>query len=177
MSDFKQCPNGHYYEGDHCPYCPPQKPFKLIPFIDCVFDNVPVFHVKVCPNMHGYEANLSLCPFCGSEVVVAEGEKKVGGTCRIVDMKYEKNGVPVSCNVAEVDGRQLTGDLYMRIEIEIIDTIKFSYSVVQKETFGGGLLVNPQSHIVLKGDGFSDTYTGREFYKMCDVLFDQNEKK
>ena len=21
MSNFKQCPNGHYYEGDHCPYC------------------------------------------------------------------------------------------------------------------------------------------------------------
>lgn len=19
--DFKQCPNGHYYQGDHCPYC------------------------------------------------------------------------------------------------------------------------------------------------------------
>lgn len=22
MSGYKQCPNGHYYEGDHCPYCP-----------------------------------------------------------------------------------------------------------------------------------------------------------
>lgn len=21
MSDYKQCPNGHYYQGDHCPYC------------------------------------------------------------------------------------------------------------------------------------------------------------
>lgn len=21
MSEFKKCPNGHYYEGDHCPYC------------------------------------------------------------------------------------------------------------------------------------------------------------
>lgn len=21
MSEFKQCPNGHYYQGDHCPYC------------------------------------------------------------------------------------------------------------------------------------------------------------
>ena len=20
-SEFKQCPNGHYYQGDHCPYC------------------------------------------------------------------------------------------------------------------------------------------------------------
>ncbi|MBQ7280645.1 MAG: FHA domain-containing protein [Bacteroidales bacterium] len=21
MSDYKQCPNGHYYQGDQCPYC------------------------------------------------------------------------------------------------------------------------------------------------------------
>ena len=21
MSEFKKCPNGHYYQGDHCPYC------------------------------------------------------------------------------------------------------------------------------------------------------------
>ena len=20
-SDFKKCPNGHYYQGDHCPFC------------------------------------------------------------------------------------------------------------------------------------------------------------
>ena len=22
-SEFKKCPNGHYYQGDHCPYCKP----------------------------------------------------------------------------------------------------------------------------------------------------------
>jgi hypothetical protein len=21
MAEYKQCPNGHYYQGDHCPYC------------------------------------------------------------------------------------------------------------------------------------------------------------
>ena len=21
MSEYKQCPNGHFYQGDHCPYC------------------------------------------------------------------------------------------------------------------------------------------------------------
>ena len=21
MNEFKQCPNGHYYQGDRCPYC------------------------------------------------------------------------------------------------------------------------------------------------------------
>ena len=24
MRDFKKCPNGHFYEGDYCPYCPTQ---------------------------------------------------------------------------------------------------------------------------------------------------------
>ena len=26
MSEFKQCPNGHYYKGDTCPYCMPKRP-------------------------------------------------------------------------------------------------------------------------------------------------------
>lgn len=32
MSDYKQCLNGHYYEGDYCPYCEqrPAQPEKII---------------------------------------------------------------------------------------------------------------------------------------------------
>ena len=28
MSNFKQCPNGHYYQGDHCPYCKEKEKLK-----------------------------------------------------------------------------------------------------------------------------------------------------
>jgi len=32
MSEFKKCPNGHYYEGDYCPYCEqlPAQPEKIV---------------------------------------------------------------------------------------------------------------------------------------------------
>lgn len=29
MSNFKQCPNGHYYQGDYCPYCEPRQSEKI----------------------------------------------------------------------------------------------------------------------------------------------------
>ena len=29
MSNFKQCPNGHYYEGDFCPYCTDRNGVKI----------------------------------------------------------------------------------------------------------------------------------------------------
>lgn len=30
MSEFKQCPNGHYYQEDHCPYCGQQQSEKIV---------------------------------------------------------------------------------------------------------------------------------------------------
>jgi len=28
MSEYKKCPNGHYYQGDHCPYCKEKEKLK-----------------------------------------------------------------------------------------------------------------------------------------------------
>ena len=28
MSEFKQCPNGHYYRGERCPYCKEKEKLK-----------------------------------------------------------------------------------------------------------------------------------------------------
>lgn len=28
MSFYKQCPNGHYYQGDNCPYCKEKEELK-----------------------------------------------------------------------------------------------------------------------------------------------------
>ena len=30
MSEFKQCPNGHYYQGDECPYCKQSQFGKIV---------------------------------------------------------------------------------------------------------------------------------------------------
>lgn len=29
MKKLKQCPNGHYYQGDHCPYCKQDKNIRI----------------------------------------------------------------------------------------------------------------------------------------------------
>lgn len=185
MSKYVQCPNGHYYDSeeyDNCPYC--KSAFSdnyALEYGHNVFNNPtisddgkPVFSVKVCPNGHGYDANQMACPFCGSDIVSEVIEERCGFTLVIADLSYERDGISTLCKHAEVDGDMLSGDLCMRIEYT--GSFKYAYYVSQKDVYGG-LIVNPQSHIVLSGDGFSDTYTGREFYKMCDVLFDQNEKK
>lgn len=57
MSDYKQCPNGHYYKGDRCPYCPTQ------PFPD-------ESHYKSVapPSDYSHYAEMTavpLCRFCG----------------------------------------------------------------------------------------------------------------
>jgi len=137
-------------------------------------DGMPIFSVKVCPNGHGYDANQMSCPFCGSDVVSEVIEQRGGFTLVIADLSYERDGISTLCKHAEVDGEMLSGDLCMRIEYT--GSFKYAYYVSQKEG-RGGLVVNPQSHIVLSGGGFSDTFTGCEFYKMCDELFEKKEMK
>ena len=137
-------------------------------------DGKPVFSVKVCPNGHGYDANQMACPFCGSDIVSEVIEERCGFTLVIADLSYERDGISTLCKHAEVDGEMLSGDLCMRIEYT--GSFKYAYYVSQKEG-RGGLVVNPQSHIVLSGGGFSDTFTGCEFYKMCDELFEKKEMK
>lgn len=58
MSEFKQCPNGHYYEGDFCPYCTPTRPMEEDhgPY-ECI-------HCKACSE----EYNGGKCPYCGEQL-------------------------------------------------------------------------------------------------------------
>ena len=61
MSDFKKCLNGHYYQGDHCPYCESEK-------------KKPNNHVKVCPDHHAYDSGLDRCPICDATIIIDEYE-------------------------------------------------------------------------------------------------------
>lgn len=138
-------------------------------------DGVPIFSVKVCPNGHGYDVSQTTCPFCGSDIVSEIVKKRAAFTLVIADLPFVTNGVPVSCDYAEVDGNTLTGDLCMRIEYS--GSFKYAYYISQKgKENSESLLVNPTSHIKVTGDDFSDTFAGRDFYKMCDDLFEKNER-
>ena len=44
---MKVCPNGHYYQGDHCPYCP------------TVYNNETKLYPQTGSN------NIPICPHCG----------------------------------------------------------------------------------------------------------------
>lgn len=65
---YKRCSNGHYYQGDHCPYCNAQTQ----PIIDKIEESIPdtVNLDKVCPNGHTYRWHLNRCPYCGEEIYV-----------------------------------------------------------------------------------------------------------
>lgn len=59
MSHLKQCPQGHYYEGDTCPYCPTQL------FPDYGGRTTDTLHTSVVPpNRETEIVNVPLCPHC-----------------------------------------------------------------------------------------------------------------
>lgn len=57
MSDYKQCPNGHYYQGDHCPYCATRTQQESRGPYECV----------KCGALSD-EYNGGYCPYCGEQL-------------------------------------------------------------------------------------------------------------
>lgn len=59
MGGFKKCPNGHFYEGDMCPYC----------ITDYIGQNesVPPYECVIC-GVYSDEYNGGKCPYCGSRL-------------------------------------------------------------------------------------------------------------
>lgn len=60
MSKYKQCPKGHFYQGDVCPYCETE----LFP----MGSNRTRTNVKQPPCMETETAYIPLCPHCGRPV-------------------------------------------------------------------------------------------------------------
>lgn len=65
---FKLCPNGHYYQGDECPYCKEQNLSAEVPLLDDI--TPPQQDWCICPNGHGYSQSQSHCPYCGETEIV-----------------------------------------------------------------------------------------------------------
>lgn len=154
---YKRCVRGHLYKGVDCPYCCPKE----------------IQITKVCPKGHGYSGKEETCPFCGDEIVVQTLKETLGvnNTLWYSDLWYEKDGLQVHDLKAFVDGRIITGEICLRVYHTF--SYKYDYCVaIDRET---ELSVSPKSKVVLQGSGFSDTYTGIEFYKICDLLFDKKE--
>lgn len=69
MSTLKQCPRGHFYEGDVCPYCPTQyypKSGHTHPTrTDGSNQHTPTFYPTETLTTIAAGTNIPLCPHCG----------------------------------------------------------------------------------------------------------------
>lgn len=58
MAEIKKCPNGHFYQGNHCPYCAPIRPMA---------ENHGPFECPQC-GACSEEYNGGKCPYCGERL-------------------------------------------------------------------------------------------------------------
>lgn len=93
---FKLCPNGHYYQGDECPYCKEQNLSVETPLLDDI--PRPQHDWCLCPNGHGYSQNKSYCPYCGETEIV---KKVVSPTMLIYHVSME---LPYGSTSIQIDG-------------------------------------------------------------------------
>lgn len=63
MSDFKKCPNGHFYQGDTCPYCETE----LFP-LETVGMRTDLHTSVVPPERETVILDIPFCPHCGKKV-------------------------------------------------------------------------------------------------------------
>lgn len=145
---FKQCSNGHYYQGEECPYCKSQDNLEDIP------DGVKHI-VKLCPNKHCFEQDLQYCPYCGETEEVSHnfGNGTIFPTS--IYMIFDKK-----CTV-KIDG-------WPAVETMLLD-VKFLGGAYRSHYRIMGLpLFNYKSTIIVGNRKF----TGKEFINMIDILAD-----
>ena len=63
---MKKCPNGHYYEGDACPYCPTRYYPNYDPTLTAdPQPHKPTFYPRDTPTSTAAGTDIPLCPHCG----------------------------------------------------------------------------------------------------------------
>ena len=108
-NNYKQCPRGHYYKGDTCPYCPTRyypisrhtRPTRT----DNLNPHKPTFYPTDTPTSTVAGTDIPLCPHCGrpvrkhvpmppKEVCISSINNMGDG---IVPWNYEWNGKCENC--------------------------------------------------------------------------------
>jgi hypothetical protein len=130
------------------------------------------FITKVCTQGHGYDEKETDCPFCGDDTVISTHEVSVAHTLCITNLFFEKEGLPLNINKASVDGATISGKICLEVHHTLV--YKYKYLIVNEK--GNRLIVFPNSNVTLIGKDFSDSFSGREFVKICDKLFEKNKK-
>lgn len=147
---FHQCPNGHYYKGDGpCPYC--QTKTKKS------WD----YKLKVCHNLHAYDAKINECPICGSSIVVDSFTQKASDTVLVTNIHLLK---PIRVIQGE---KELPQCNFIRVALPW--GYKQWYCLkVHDSPYSDGMDVDPDKEILFG----TATITGRELIRVCDIVLE-----
>lgn len=159
--EYHQCPNGHYYKGDGpCPFCHSTKPPKEEKEDD---------ELKVCHNLHAYDAKLNKCPICDSSIIVDEITWNGSDTVRIESIYLDR---PVQIKMGDKDTLECKC-------IEVLSPMGSSYKLcyaASNDHFSPyermSVDIEPDKN-VLFGD---TTLTGRELMRLCDLILDNRKE-
>lgn len=148
MNDFKKCPNGHYYQGDSCPYCESEKKKTKN-------------QVKICSNNHAYDSGLEKCPICDSTIVID---------------KYDSGHDTIVCRpirllnplAVKIDERfyACIGHLYVYMS----RGYKHGYAFSRGGAFEDDIWIEPETVIQIG----ETLIKGKELIKMCDLIIDNH---
>jgi len=153
MNEFKKCPNDHYYQGDHCPFCSTGERIRK---------TTPSSMVKVCANYHAYSTKLSRCPICDSTAVVDKYES--GHDTILCD--YIRLSNPIEVKIK--DGRFSKVSL---IGVYISRGYKHGYCFSEGSfDWQDNLEIDPDENIRIG----ETMIKGRELMRMCDVILDNH---
>lgn len=159
--EYHLCHNGHYYKGDGpCPYCPSSKPPKKEKKDD---------ELKVCHNLHAYDAKLSKCPICDSSIVV---DKIIwdGTRTEILECIYFDEPVLIEMEESEPFECELIG-----IVSPADSPFKLCYSA-SKDLFPPyermSVEIVPDKNVLLGGT----TLSGRELIRLCDLILENRKE-
>lgn len=149
---LKHCPNGHYYEGEECPYC-----------IKFGFERVEEKEYKVCKNNHIYETKEDTCPYCSSKeyfVIRRYPLERSTITHHSIKIYSEENVILTGKN-----------DFLRVILTSITISIAFWNHMKLKHDYRiNDIYINPYDTVHIG----SNSMTAKEFYKMCDVILDND---
>lgn len=151
MSEFKQCPNGHYYQGDHCPYCGTGEKSRKTTSSSMV---------KICANHHAYITKLSRCPICGSSVVV----DKYNWGQDTIDYCVIRIDNPIQIIIKDQKFSNIS-----QIIVHLSRGNRYGYSFSDGcSGLHNNVNIEPDEEIKIG----ETTIKGKELMRMCDVILD-----
>ena len=161
--EYHQCPNGHYYKGDGpCPFCPSSKPLKEEKEDD---------ELKVCHNLHAYDAKLNKCPICDSSIVVDEITWDGSETVKTEFVEFDR---PVLIKMEDRDPLECKC-------IGVLSPMRYSCRLCYSVSNSSDLFppyermsveIVPDMTVLID----NTTMTGRELIRLCDLILDNRKE-